>query len=142
MKLTLTACAVLCVTAFAAVPCSAKSVTLQTVDLNDKGMSTEGGEAKLYRVSTGKNVYCRIEAIHYGHGGKAIYGFAFKPRLFSAVRREYRYQQPIYIDPGAKQTLTSTETLKTKGGSATLPAAFKEYRSFFEVRKLESCLRP
>jgi hypothetical protein len=141
MRRALIVCSSFCAISLATEPCAAKSVTLQTVDLNDKAMSTEGGEATLYRVSTGKSVYCRIEAIHYGETGKAIYGFAFNPRLFSAVRREYDYEQPIYIDPGARQTLTSTETLETKEGSATLPAAFREYRSFFDARNLSRCLR-
>ena len=141
MKGSLIVCSSFCGISLATGPCAAKSVTLQTVDLNDKDMSAEGGEATLYRVSIGKSVYCRIEAIHYGETGKAIYGFAFNPRLFSAVRREYQYEQPIYIDPGAKQTLTSTETLKTKEGSTTLPVAFREYRSFFEARNMSRCLR-
>jgi len=129
-------------TACAAAPCKAKSVTLQTVDLIDKGMSTEGGVATLYRVSGGKSAYCRIEAIHYGESGKTIYGFAFNARLFSAVRREYRYDQPITVDAPSKQRLTSTETLETAEGSTTLPANFREYRAFFDARMMASCLRP
>ena len=134
--------AAVCATALAPSPCSATSVTLQTVDLTDKGMSIEGGETTLYRISNGKKVHCRIEAIHYGEGGKTIYGFAFNPRLFSATRREYGYNHPIYVDTPLMQRLTGTETLKTKGGAATLPAAFSEYRSFFDRRKLATCDQP
>ena len=139
MKQKLIICVTVCVNAFVAEPCLAKSVKLQAIDLTDKGMSTEGGETTLYRVTNGKTVYCRIEAIHYGEGGKTIYGFAFNPRLFSAVRRGYEYDHPIYVDPNVKQRLTSTESLKTKEGAATLPAAFSEYRSFFDRRKLATC---
>jgi hypothetical protein len=116
-------------------------VVLQTVDLTDKEMSAEGGEATLYRITTAKGAYCRIEAIHYGETGKAVYGFAFNPRLFSAVKREYAYDPPDFTAPNLKVRLARTETLKTKVGAATLPSDFKEYRSFFDPRQLAKCSR-
>ena len=141
VKRALTVGAAVCATALASAPCSATSVTLQTVDLTDKGLSLEGGETTLYRVTNGRKVHCRIEAIHYGESGKSIYGFAFNPRLFSAVRREYRYNQAIYVNAPLKQWLASTDTLNTKEGSVTLPAAFREYRAYFDARILANCLR-
>ena len=133
------ACAALGLGILAAEPSSAKSITLQAVNLNDKEMSAEGGEATLYRVITAKGAYCRIEAVHYGETGKAVYGFAFKRRLFSAVRREYHYDPSDFTAPNLKIELADTQTLETKAGSATLPTAFKEYRSFFDVRQLAKC---
>jgi len=135
------ACAALALSLLAAGPAFAKSVTLETVDLTARGMSTEGGEAKLYRVTTSNGAYCRIQVIHYGETGKATYAFAFNPRLFSAVMRDYDYSQPIHAEGEIKVTLARSETLRTKNGSATLRAAFKEYRSFFDPRQLAKCSR-
>jgi hypothetical protein len=132
-------CAALGLIIVAAKPSFARSVTLQTVDLNDKNMSAQGGEAKLYRVITARSAYCRIEAIHYGETGKAVYGFAFNPRLISAARREYRYDPPDFTAPKLKVRLADVQTLRTKKGSATLPADFEEYRSFFDPRQLAKC---
>ncbi len=122
-----------------AAPATAKSIVLQTVNLNDREMSTEGGEATLYRVTSAKGAYCRIEAIHYGETGKAVLGFAFNPRLFSAVMRQYRYNLPIYWDGGGKVASVHTVTLETKEGAAHLPADFKEYLTFFDGRQLAKC---
>jgi hypothetical protein len=141
MKRTLTLCITLCVTALVAEAGAAKSVVLQTIDLTDRGMSTEGGEVSLYRVTTAKSAYCRIEATHLGETGKTIYAFAFNPRLFSAAKREYDYDASIWAKRSIKQTLANTETLKTKVGAATLPAAFAEYRAFFDAHMLASCLQ-
>jgi hypothetical protein len=141
MKRALHLCAALCLTNLSAASFAAKPVILQTVDLNDKNMSAQGGEAKLYRITTAKGSYCRIEAIHYGETGKALYGFAFNRRLFSAVRREYHYDPADFTAPNLKIELADTQTLETKKGSATLPTAFKEYRSFFDPRQLARCSR-
>lgn len=117
----------------------AKAVRLQTVNLNDRQMSTEGGEARLYRVKDAGRTFCRIEAIHYGETGKAIYVFDFGAKLFAAERREYRYDLPNYMDPGAKQTLTARTTLASREGRDSLPKDFAEYQSFFDARRLVRC---
>ena len=140
MKTALYFCGALLVTVWPA-PSPAKSVTLQTVDLTGKGMSTEGGEAKLYRSADAKGSHCTIKAIHFGETGKTTYDFTFGSRLFSAERREYDYDKPIYADPNVNVSSIRTESLKTKAGSLTLPAAFKEYRSFFDARQLARCFR-
>lgn len=121
---------------------AAKSVRLQTIDLSDRGMSSEGGEAILYRVIDGKSIYCRIAVVHFGETGKTTLGFAFNPRLFSAVQRNYDYATSVNLDPRAKIVRVRVESLKTKAGAATLPAAFPQYRSLFDSRKLRACARP
>jgi hypothetical protein len=142
MKRALAFCAFLSFFDSAAIAAANRAVALQTVDLSDKGMSTEGGEAKLLRVTSGKSSYCRIDVVHYGETGKTTYGFAFNPRLFSAAKREYRYAEPIYTNPNVKVARTEVMTLKTPTGAKTLPTAFQEYRAFFEPRKLARCSRP
>lgn len=117
----------------------AKTTRLQTVNLNDKLMSMEGGEARLYRVTNANGAFCRIEAIHYGETGKAIYVFDFAAKLFAAERRKYKYNLPIYMTSDAKETLSERTTLASSEGREALTKEFEEYKTFFDARQLAKC---
>ena len=119
---------------------SAKSILLQTADLNDKNMSTQGGYAKLIRVSTSKGSWCSIEATHYGETGKAIYTFTFGTKLYSALLKDYSYNQSIYNDPNVKIVRTETMSLQSREGRRFLPERFNEYKTFFSARDLAKCI--
>src|SRR5687768_8222241 len=94
----------------------AKPVLLQTVDLSEKAMSTEGGVAKLFRMSSRKGTGCKIEAVHYGEMGKATYVFLFDPNLYSAARRDYSYDSPIFATARAMPRLTKTLSSESAEG--------------------------
>lgn len=121
-------------------PLLAKNTVLQTVDLTDMGLSTEGGEAKLYRMANPKNGKCRIEAVHYGEMGKAVYSFNFGGTLLYAALREYRYSEPLMMGPKAKMTLAREVTLQSDEGAATLPTEFETYKTYFDAAVLKQCL--
>jgi hypothetical protein len=123
------------------VPTAAISETtrLQTVDLSDRNMSAEGGEARLYRVTDAIGRHCRIEAVHFGETGRATYVFDFASKLNAAERREYRYDAPIHVNPNARQSLTESITLASPEGRKQLETDFEEYRSFFDPLQLSKC---
>lgn len=114
-----------------------KPVLLQTVELED--MSTDGGEAKLYRATTPALAPCRMDVIHYGESGRAGYVFIFGSRLQSATRTEYRYNLPYYMTGGGKVASTHSITLKSAAGRKQLEADFAEYKAKFDPRKLAQC---
>ena len=117
----------------------AKSTLLQTADLNDKNMSTEGGYAKLISVITSKGSWCRIEAIHYGEGGKTTYTFTFGSKLYTAEVKEYDYDHPIYMDPDVQIVRSRITNLQSGDGRRDLPKRFNEYKSFFSGSEIARC---
>ena len=117
----------------------AKTTRLQTVDLTDRQLSLEGGEARLYLVSEAKRQFCRIEVIHFGETGKAIYVFDFAAKLFGAERREYHYSGSIYRDSNVEAILTERTTLASRKGRTMLTKEFEEKKSFFDARQLANC---
>ena len=129
-------CAVLAPTGIAI----AKSTRLQTVNITDRHMSLEGGEARLYRVSETGRRFCRIEVIHLGETGQWIYVFDFGSKLFAAERRAISYNG-YFTDPNRKETLTERTTLKSPEGRAKLSKGFEESRTFFDARRLAKCSR-
>src|SRR4051794_36947444 len=104
----------------------AKPRLLQTVDLTDLNMSTQGGYARLYSLSD--HALCRMEVGLYGERGKVIYDFTFGSRLRDARVKEYEYEAPIYDDPDTKETLVSTTTLKDSHRMSALSKKFMEYK--------------
>ncbi len=117
----------------------AKSTRLQTVNITDRHMSLEGGEARLYRVSETGRRFCRIEVIHLGEMGQWIYVFDFGPTLFAAERRAISYNG-YFTDPDRKETLTERTTLESAEGRTTLSKDFAESKTFFDARRLAKCL--
>jgi hypothetical protein len=115
----------------------AKPILLQTVDL--AGMSTEGGEANLYRASEPALAPCRIEVWHYGESGKATYVFIFGSKLYSAVRTDFEYNMPFYMPKGGRVVSAHSITLRTAEGRKRLPTDFKEYEALFDPHKLARC---
>ena len=138
MKILFHICAVACVAFMPANVAVAKATRLQTVNITDRHMSLEGGEARLYRIHEAPRKYCRIEVIHLGEMGKWIYVFDFGPKLFAAERRAYSYNG-YFTDPDRKETLTERTTLKTAEGRTKLSKDFEEYRTFFSARRLAAC---
>lgn len=118
----------------------AKLVVVQIVDLTEMGMSTEGGEATLYRVQDTKPMVCKIEAIHYGESGKSILVFDFGSKLLAAEASEYRYKTPLNVNPKAKPILHRKVTLESREGRETLPTEFEKYKSLFDADHLAKCL--
>lgn len=116
----------------------AKSTRLQTVNITDRHMSLEGGEARLYRIHEARRKYCRIEVIHLGEMGKWIYVFDFGPKLFAAERRQYSYNA-YFTSPDRKETLTERTTLKSAEGRTKLSKDFEVYKTFFDARWLTKC---
>lgn len=117
----------------------AKNTVLQIVDLSEMGLSTEGGEATLYRVNYAKRAVCKIEVIHFGEMGRKISEFEFGSKLYSAEEKEYRYSAPLSENPKAKLILANKMTLKTQDGQGALPEAFETYKALFDAAKVAGC---
>lgn len=118
----------------------AQQTVIQVIDLSEKGMSTEGGEATLYRVRNTRPTICKIDVIHYSETGRSILEFEFGVKLNAAEAREYRYKVPLAEDPHAKPKLIKTVTMATREGRETLQKEFEAYKSFFAASDLEKCL--
>ncbi|WP_294124205.1 hypothetical protein [Sphingomonas sp.] len=118
----------------------AQQTVIQVIDLSEKGMSTEGGEATLYRVRNTRPTICKIDVIHYGETGRSILEFEFGAKLNAAEAREYRYKVPLAEDPHAKPKLIKAVTMATREGRETLQKEFETYKSFFSASDLEKCL--
>lgn len=118
---------------------AAQWTVLQVVDLTELGMSTEGGEATLYRVPDALGAACKIEVIHFGETGKSISVFEFGRKLVAAETREYRYKVPLYVDAKAKPILTAKVTLASPKGREALPKEFEAYKSTFDPNQLAKC---
>ena len=140
MKLSWCICGAICSALVLAGPAAAKSTVLQIVDLTELAMSTEGGEATLYRVNKVKHAVCRIEAIHLGETGKMIQVFDFGSKLYAAEQREYRYKAPLSIDPKAEPILAKTLTLTSEEGQKTLPKDFETFKALFDPTQLAKCV--
>lgn len=117
----------------------AKMTVLQIVDLTEAGMSTEGGEATLYRDNDAVGLVCKIEAIHYGETGRSILVFEFGSRLMTAEATEYRYKTPISVNPKAKLILNKKTTLSSREGREFLTKEFETYKSLFDAGNLAKC---
>jgi hypothetical protein len=137
MRLPLYICGVVGSALLLAEAAVAKMTVLQIVDLTELGMSTEGGEATLYRDND--TLDCRIEAIHYGETGRSILVFAFGSKLISAEATEYRYKTPLNVDPKAKLILAKKTNLESRAGRETLPTQFETYKSLFDAGNLAKC---
>jgi len=125
-----------CLSSLAEAPSSAKPVVLQSVIVWE---STEGGEVKLQRIGPSN---CRIDATHYGEGGKTTYRFEFGSRLRSAVKVEVDYEVPIYIRPDAKVVGVRRTTLRSANGRKALLESFDWHKSQFSPRDVASCSGP
>ena len=117
----------------------AKMTVLQIVDLTEAGMSTEGGEATLYRDNDAVGVVCKIEAIHYGETGRSILVFEFGSKLITAEANEYRYKTPLSVNPKAKLILSKKTTLSSRQGRESLTKEFETYKSLFDANNLAKC---
>jgi hypothetical protein len=124
-----------------AAPSLAIDSTLQVVDLSEKGMSTEGGEARLLRMANSNLGSCKIEVVHYGEMGRTTYRFMFDRALRYAARREYSYAEHFAASSRSKMTLRREVLLSSQEGARELPIAYVEYRGFFDPRKLALCNR-
>jgi hypothetical protein len=118
----------------------AKTTRLQTVNITDRHMSLEGGEARLYRINDARRNYCRIELIHLGETGRWIYVFDFGPKLFAAERTAYSYNA-YFTDPVRNETVTERTTLQSTEGRAKLSKDFEEAKTFFDPLRLAKCSR-
>ncbi len=136
MKLSLYMCGAICSALTLAGTAAAKSTVLQIVDLSEMAMSTEGGEATLYRVNKVKHAVCRIEAIHLGETGKMIQVFDFGSKLYAAEQREYRYK----ADAKAEPILAKKITLTSEEGKTSLPKDFETYKAMFDPAQLAKCV--
>lgn len=118
---------------------AAQQAVIQIVDLTELGMSTEGGEATLYRVKDAQPTLCKIDVIHYGETGRTILEFEFGSKLLAAEEREYRYKAPLSVDPKAKPVLTRKVSLDSREGRQTLTKEFETYKSLFDASHLAKC---
>ena len=118
----------------------AQMTVIQVVDLSDKGLSTEGGEATLYRVKNSNPKLCKIDVIHYGEEGRSILEFEFGTKLRAAEAREYRYKVPLAVDPKAKPKLTKKTTMASRAGRESLQKEFETYKALFDPDDLAKCL--
>ena len=139
MRLPLYICASVGLAALIAGAAAAQQTVIQVIDLTEKGMSTEGGEATLYRVKNSWPTICKIDVIHYGETGRSILEFEFRSKLQAAEEREYRYRVPLAEDPKAKPKLTKKVTMANKTGRETLQKEFETYKSLFAASDLEKC---
>lgn len=119
----------------------AAETTLQVVDLTDKGLSTEGGEARLFRMTNSTLGACKIEVVHYGEMGRITYRFIFDRALRYAALREYSYAEHVATSSRMKMTLRREVLLASPEGSRELLGSYAEYRGFFDPRKLAQCNR-
>jgi len=119
----------------------AQMAILQIVDLTDRAMSTEGGEATLYRVKFTKPTVCKIDVIHYGKTGRSILEFEFGSKLLAAEAREYHYDKPLTENPKAKAVLSKKITLVSREGRQSLPKEFETYKALFDANNLAKCAR-
>ena len=117
----------------------AQMTVIQVIDLAEKGMSTEGGEATLYRVKNSNPKLCKIDVIHYGEEGRSILEFEFGTKLTAAEAREYRYKVPIAVDPKAKPKLIKKTTMASRAGREALQKEFETYKSLFDPVDLAKC---
>lgn len=124
-----------------ATPALAADRVLQVVDISDKGMSTEGGEAKLFRLVNSRLGACKIEVVHFGEMGRTTLRFLFDSRLRFAARREYSYNGHIASITNLRMTLRREVNLSSPEGARELPAAYAEYRALFDPAKLAQCTR-
>lgn len=114
---------------------------LQVVDLSEKGMSSEGGEAKLFRLTNSRLGACKIEVVHFGEMGRTTLRFLFDRQLRFAARREYSYSGHIASTPDPVMTLRSEANLSSPGAAGELRLAYAEYRAMFDPAKLSRCER-
>ena len=141
MRLALYSCgAIISVLLISAVAVAQQKV-IQVIDLTEKGMSTEGGEATLYQVKNSRPTICKIDVIHYGETGRSILEFEFGAKLNAAEAREYHYKVPLAEDPKAQPKLTNRVTMTSWEGRETLQKEFETYKSFFAASDLEQCLK-
>lgn len=117
----------------------AQQAVLQIVDLTELGMSTEGGEATLYRVKYARPTVCKIDVIHYGETGRSILEFEFGSKLLAAEAREYRYEVPLAVNPNAKPVLSKKISMKSREGRQSLSKEFETYKSLFDASHLAKC---
>ena len=82
-----------------------------------------------------------MEVVHYGETGKATYTFTFQKHLIDAIKLEYRYDFPIYVNANVKPKLEKSTILKSEEGRRTLPADFEEYKTHFRKSALAKCGR-
>ena len=121
-------------------PAAAKTARLQTVTITDRHLSLEGGEARLYRIHEDQRRYCRIEVIHLGEMGRRTDVFDFGPKLMWAERRKYRYSA-YFTDPNRKDELAERTTWGSAAARTELRKDFEEAKTFFDARRLASCLK-
>lgn len=117
----------------------AGTILLQTVDLTDKGLSTEGGEAKLFRLTGSSLGRCKIEAVHYGEMGRTTMRFIFDGRLRYAAMREYHYPGPFASNRNGRIRLIREVLLSSAEGARTLPGDWVTYKGYFDAAKLAQC---
>jgi hypothetical protein len=139
MKQYILFCACICSSFILSDEVFAKSKLLESVDLDDKNMSTEGGTADLYLIDLHNGRNCRIEVVHYGENGKTTLVFIFGDKLKYAIMKRYKYEVPISMSSDAKIYSTEVTTLRSQGGYKSLRKEFRLYRSFFRFESLANC---
>lgn len=117
----------------------AATTLLQKVDLTDLGLSAEGGEAKLFRMTGSPLGRCKIETVHFGETGRTTYRFIFDARLRYAAMREYGYGAPLGTSPNVRMTLRREVLLVSAEGARTLPGEWAEAKGYFQARNLAAC---
>ncbi|MGE3692749.1 MAG: hypothetical protein AB7F98_15350 [Novosphingobium sp.] len=118
---------------------NAATALLQTVDLTDQGLSAEGGEAKLFRLTGTSLGRCKIEAVHFGEMGRTTYRFIFDARLRYAAMREYRYAEPLSASSNVRMRVAREVLLTSAEGGRTLPGEWATYKGYFDAAKLARC---
>ena len=118
----------------------AKPILLQTVDV--EGMSTDGGEAKLYRATKPALAPCRIDVMLLGESGRAGWVFMFGSRLLSARSTDYRYNLPYYMPGGGKVASMHSITLRSAADRKQLTVDFTHFKGLFDPRTLAQCSNP
>jgi len=141
MKRKICICGVIGSVVVLANPAAAQWTVLQIVDLTELGMSTESGEATLYRLPDAGGANCKIQVVHFGETGKTIHDFEFGSRLSSAEKKEFRYKVPLSVNAKAKPILTEKLSLASPKGRDVLPKEFEAYKSAFDPKQLAKCTR-
>jgi hypothetical protein len=129
-----------CAALFAGAPSEAgvaQSKLLQSVEI--EGMSTDGGEGKLYRATKPALAPCRMDVMLWGESGRAGWTFMFGSRLVSATSTEYRYNRPYYMKGGGRVGSTHSITLASAKDRKQLQADFADFKAKFDPRKLAQC---
>lgn len=118
---------------------AAKPTLLQSVEI--EGMSTDGGEGKLYRATKPALAPCRMDVMLWGESGRAGWTFMFGSRLLAGTSAEYHYNRPYYMKGGGRVASVRSITLESASAKdrKQLQDDFADFKAKFDPRKLAQC---